>query len=105
MFVACAPDCVAGGAEIDDAGAFDPFEQRRQNVVGLRGNDKSRIDGSKRMIKRIECMQGRHRIEPDHSTGKPKGHAVVEHNGDILSGGMEILHEATQHAAALGEKS
>jgi hypothetical protein len=57
------------------------------------------------MIKRIECMQGRHRIEPDHSTGKPKGHAVVEHDGDILFGGMEILHEATQHAAALSEKS
>jgi hypothetical protein len=105
VLVAHAPDGGARGAEIDDASPFDTFEQRRQEVVGFGGDDKRRVDGSECMIKRIERLPGRHSIEGDLSTGKPKGHPIVEYDGDILPGGMEILHEPTQHAASLGEKS
>jgi hypothetical protein len=105
VLVADEPDGVAGGAEIDDTGPFDAFEKHGQEIVGLGGDDESRVDGGERRIERIEGLPGRHRITRDDSTGKPDGHSAVEHDGDILSGGMEVFHETAQHATTLGEKA
>jgi hypothetical protein len=105
VLVADEPDGGARGAEIDDASPFDPFEKRRQDVVGLGGYDKSRVNGRECMIKRIEGVPGRHSIESDHAAGESERHPVIEYDSDILSGSMEVFHEATQHAAALGQQT
>jgi len=105
VLVAHAPYGGARGAEIDDASLFDTFEKRRQDVVMLGGDDKSRVDGSECMIKRIKGVLGRHSIESDHAAGEPDRHTVIEHDSDILSGGMEVFDEATQHAATRGKQT
>jgi len=105
VLVAHAPDGHARGPQIDHASPFDTFEKGRQDVVGLGRDDKSRIDGRECMIKRIEGVLGRHSIEDDHTAGEPERHAAVEHDSDILSGGMEIFDEASQHAAARGKQT
>jgi hypothetical protein len=105
VLVAHASDSGARRAEIDDAGLLDTFEERRQDVVMLGGDDKSRVDGGECMIKGIKGGLGRHSIESDHTAGEPERHAVIEHDSDILSGGMEVFDEATQHAATRGKQT
>jgi len=104
MLVARGTDCGACRAEVDDAGLFDTFEERGQKIIRLRGDDEGCVDGGERRIERLEGLRGRHCIDRDDATRKPDGHSGVEHDGDISAGGMEVLHESTQHAAALGQK-
>ena len=57
------------------------------------------------MIKRIKGVLGRHCIESDDAAGEPERHTVIEHDSDILSGGMEVFDEATQHATTRGKQT